>query len=173
MVEDIAIRSVFGRDSGIAGVTAAVAVATTLGLATPIHAQDAMEARIEALVPDLEVYIDSGMKAFDNPGSPSASSPATSSSMQRTSACGAKAGNRSTPRPSPGSARTWGYRWTLDGTVEVPFTPIFPYGFGAAGAINSTIEDLSHWVRFQLADGDFDRLGGKPRGDPGGARCGQ
>ncbi len=54
------------------------------------------------------------------------------------------------------SNRTWGYRWTPDGTVEVPFTPIFPYGFGGAGAINSTIEDLSRWVRLQLANGEFE-----------------
>jgi CubicO group peptidase (beta-lactamase class C family) len=52
--------------------------------------------------------------------------------------------------------RTWGYRWTPDGTVEVPFTPIFPYSFGAAGSINSTIEDLAHWVRLQLADGTYE-----------------
>jgi CubicO group peptidase (beta-lactamase class C family) len=52
--------------------------------------------------------------------------------------------------------RTWGYRWTPDGTVEVAFTPIFPYGFGGAGAINSTIEDMAHWVRLHLADGAFD-----------------
>ena len=51
---------------------------------------------------------------------------------------------------------TAGYRWTADGTVEVPFTPIFPYGFGAAGSINSTVEDLAHWVRLHLADGSFE-----------------
>ena len=51
---------------------------------------------------------------------------------------------------------TSGYRWTAEGTVEVPFTPIFPYGFGAAGAINSTVEDLAHWVRLHLADGSFE-----------------
>ena len=51
---------------------------------------------------------------------------------------------------------TAGYRWTAEGTVEVPFTPIFPYGFGAAGSINSTVEDLAHWVRLHLADGSFE-----------------
>ena len=51
---------------------------------------------------------------------------------------------------------TEGYRWTPQGTVEVPFTPIFPYGFGAAGAINSTIEDLGPWVRLHLANGKFE-----------------
>jgi CubicO group peptidase (beta-lactamase class C family) len=49
-----------------------------------------------------------------------------------------------------------GYRWTPGGTVEVPFTPVFPYGFGAAGAINSNIVDLSRWVRLHLADGMFE-----------------
>ncbi|MDQ6433022.1 serine hydrolase domain-containing protein [Mesorhizobium sp. LHD-90] len=51
---------------------------------------------------------------------------------------------------------TEGYRWTPQGSVEVPFTPIFPYGFGAAGAINSTIEDLGPWVRLHLANGKFE-----------------
>ncbi|WP_306752647.1 serine hydrolase [Paracoccus actinidiae] len=51
---------------------------------------------------------------------------------------------------------TAGYRWTAQGTVEVPFTPIFPYGFGAAGAINSTVEDMAKWVRLHLADGEFE-----------------
>ena len=32
------------------------------------RADPATDARIEALVPDLEAYIDAGMKAFDNPG---------------------------------------------------------------------------------------------------------
>ncbi|MFI0846803.1 serine hydrolase domain-containing protein [Mesorhizobium sp. IMUNJ 23232] len=51
---------------------------------------------------------------------------------------------------------TEGYRWTPQGSVEVPFTPLFPYGFGAAGAINSTIEDLGPWVRLHLANGKFE-----------------
>ena len=40
-----------------------------------------------------------------------------------------------------------GYRWTPDGTIEVPFTQLFPYDFGGAGDINSTIEDMARWVR--------------------------
>ena len=299
MVEDITIRSVFGRGSGIAGVTAAVAVAVTLGLAAPIHAQDAMEARIAALVPDLEAYIDSGMKAFDNPGlaigivsgdklvyargfgvrrkggepvdtatvfqigSTTKAFLATTiaiaadrkqlawddrvvdlypdfqledawvtrefrvfdllaqrsglppyandnfgmlgasddqkiyslryvdpvSSFRTTFAytnithilaqrivagqgdapdwdsvvrteifepLGMRDTSLTAEAIESAPNRTWGYRWTPDGTVEVPFTPIFPYGFGAAGAINSTIEDVSRWVRLQLADGEFE-----------------
>jgi hypothetical protein len=54
------------------------------------------------------------------------------------------------------SNRTWGHRWTPGGVVEVPFTPIFPYGFGGAGAINSTVDDLSRWVRLHLAGGTFE-----------------
>ena len=51
---------------------------------------------------------------------------------------------------------THGYRWTPDETVEVPFEPIFPYNFGAAGCINSNIEDMSRWVRLQLGEGSFE-----------------
>ena len=54
---------------------------------------------------------------------------------------------------------TRGYLWTPEGPVEVPFTPVFPYGFGGAGAINSTIDDMAKWVRLLLADGAFE---GKP-----------
>ena len=48
-----------------------------------------------------------------------------------------------------------GYRWTPSGTVEVPFTQLFPYNFGGAGNINSTIEDMAQWLRLQLAHGTF------------------
>ena len=49
-----------------------------------------------------------------------------------------------------------GYRWTPDGAIETPFTPIFPYHLGGAGDINSTVEDMARWVRLQLGDGAFD-----------------
>jgi CubicO group peptidase (beta-lactamase class C family) len=49
-----------------------------------------------------------------------------------------------------------GYRWAPDGTVEVPFTQLFPYDFGGAGDINSTIEDMARWVRLQLENGSFE-----------------
>ncbi len=49
-----------------------------------------------------------------------------------------------------------GYRWTPDGTIEVPFTQLFPYDFGGAGDINSTIEDMARWVRLQLGHGTFE-----------------
>jgi CubicO group peptidase (beta-lactamase class C family) len=50
-----------------------------------------------------------------------------------------------------------GYRWTPNGTIEVPFTQVFPYDFGGAGDINSTIEDMARWVRLQLGNGSFER----------------
>jgi CubicO group peptidase (beta-lactamase class C family) len=49
-----------------------------------------------------------------------------------------------------------GHRWTPVGTIEVPFEPLFPYGFGAAGNLNSTVEDLARWVRLQLGHGSFE-----------------
>jgi CubicO group peptidase (beta-lactamase class C family) len=49
-----------------------------------------------------------------------------------------------------------GYRWTPEDTVAVPFTQLFPYDFGGAGDINSTIEDTARWVRFQLSNGTFE-----------------
>jgi CubicO group peptidase (beta-lactamase class C family) len=49
-----------------------------------------------------------------------------------------------------------GYRWTPEGTVAVPFTQLFPYDFGGAGDINSTVEDTARWVRFQLSNGTFE-----------------
>ena len=55
---------------------------------------------------------------------------------------------------APNAAK--GYLWTPDGSTEVPFTEVFPYGFGAAGAINSNIEDMSGWLRLQLANGNFE-----------------
>lgn len=50
---------------------------------------------------------------------------------------------------------TIGHIWTAEGPIEVPFTPIFPYGFEGAGAINSTVDDMSEWLRLLLADGKF------------------
>ncbi|MGA7394666.1 MAG: serine hydrolase [Terrimicrobiaceae bacterium] len=49
-----------------------------------------------------------------------------------------------------------GYRWSPEGTTEVPFTQLFPYDFGGAGDINSTIEDMARWVRLQLGNGTFE-----------------
>jgi CubicO group peptidase (beta-lactamase class C family) len=49
-----------------------------------------------------------------------------------------------------------GHRWTPDGTIGVPLEPIFPYAGGAAGNLNSTIEDTARWVRLQLGNGSFE-----------------
>jgi CubicO group peptidase (beta-lactamase class C family) len=51
-----------------------------------------------------------------------------------------------------------GYLWSPSGSVEVPFTQIFPYDFGGAGDINSTVEDMAQWLRLQIGDGS---LGGR------------
>ncbi len=48
---------------------------------------------------------------------------------------------------------TVGHRYTPDGSIEVPFTPIFPYAFGGAGAINSSVNDLAPWVMLHLDRG--------------------
>lgn len=49
-----------------------------------------------------------------------------------------------------------GHRWTPEGTVEVPFTRIFPYPLAGTGDINSNVEDMARWVRMQLSNGTFD-----------------
>jgi CubicO group peptidase (beta-lactamase class C family) len=49
-----------------------------------------------------------------------------------------------------------GYRWAPSGTVEAPFSQIFPYDFGGAGDINSNVEDMARWVRLQLGAGAFE-----------------
>jgi hypothetical protein len=49
-----------------------------------------------------------------------------------------------------------GYLWSPSGSVEVPFTQIFPYDFGGAGDINSTVEDMAHWLRLQIGKGTLD-----------------
>ncbi|MGH6826289.1 serine hydrolase [Methyloceanibacter sp.] len=49
-----------------------------------------------------------------------------------------------------------GHRWTPQGSIEVPFTPIFPYHLDGAGDINTNVEDMARWVRFQLGNGTFE-----------------
>lgn len=48
-----------------------------------------------------------------------------------------------------------GHRWSPTGSVAIPFSPLFPYPFGPAGDINSSVEDCAHWVRLQLGNGSF------------------
>jgi CubicO group peptidase (beta-lactamase class C family) len=54
---------------------------------------------------------------------------------------------------SAAANRAEGYRYTVDGSVEVPFVELSPYENDGAGAINSTIEDMAKWVSLQLAGG--------------------
>jgi len=49
-----------------------------------------------------------------------------------------------------------GHRWAPQGTTEVPLDEIFPYVYGGAGDINSSIEDVERWVRMQLGNGTFE-----------------
>jgi hypothetical protein len=45
-----------------------------------------------------------------------------------------------------------GYRYTAEGSVEVPFENS-PYNYDGAGDINSNIEDMAKWVTLQLGGG--------------------
>jgi CubicO group peptidase (beta-lactamase class C family) len=49
-----------------------------------------------------------------------------------------------------------GFRWTPQGSIEVPFTPIFPYHLEGAGDINTNVEDMARWIRLQLGNGAFE-----------------
>jgi CubicO group peptidase (beta-lactamase class C family) len=49
-----------------------------------------------------------------------------------------------------------GHRYTVDGSVEVPFEQFWPYDGDGAGDINSNIEDMAKWVSLQLANGALD-----------------
>jgi CubicO group peptidase (beta-lactamase class C family) len=49
-----------------------------------------------------------------------------------------------------------GSRWTPQGSIEVPFTPIFPYHLDGAGDINTNVEDMARWIRLQLGNGAFE-----------------
>ena len=46
-----------------------------------------------------------------------------------------------------------GHVWTPEAASPVGFSPIFPYGFGAAGDINTTARSLVKWLRLQINDG--------------------
>ena len=49
-----------------------------------------------------------------------------------------------------------GHRYTVDGSVEVPFEQLSPYDVDGAGDINSNIEDMAKWVSLQLGNGALD-----------------
>lgn len=45
---------------------------------------------------------------------------------------------------------------TVNGKVKKIATGPFPYSFGPAGALNSNLHDMAHWVRMQLGNGEFE-----------------
>jgi hypothetical protein len=49
-----------------------------------------------------------------------------------------------------------GHRYTVDGSVEVPFEQLWPYDGDGASDINSNIEDMARWISLQLAGGALD-----------------
>ncbi|MGU3492695.1 serine hydrolase [Xanthobacteraceae bacterium A53D] len=49
-----------------------------------------------------------------------------------------------------------GHTWATKGSVEIPFDPSFPYSLGPAGNMNSTLEDMTRWMRLHLANGAFE-----------------
>jgi CubicO group peptidase (beta-lactamase class C family) len=49
-----------------------------------------------------------------------------------------------------------GHRYTVDGSVDVPFEQLSPYDMDGAGDINSNIEDMAKWISLQLAGGTLD-----------------
>ena len=73
--------------------------------ASGLRAQEAADALIGKLVPELEAYIRAGMKAFDDPGLAIGIVAATGWSMPRASASRRKGGEPVDTRPSSRSAR--------------------------------------------------------------------
>src|SRR5262249_29046402 len=65
---------------------------------------------------------------------------------------GLKASTYSVAAITAAADHAQGYRYTADGSVEVPFED-FPYNYDGAGDINSNIEDMAKWVSLQLAGG--------------------
>ncbi|HEY0143977.1 MAG TPA: serine hydrolase [Thermoanaerobaculia bacterium] len=55
------------------------------------------------------------------------------------------------------SDRAAGHRWDSDRGQVSPQRPIETQTLGAGGAIKSTARDMANWIRFQLADGFFDK----------------
>jgi CubicO group peptidase (beta-lactamase class C family) len=57
--------------------------------------------------------------------------------------------------PDHAEGHIWWMAQGTSRTTTVPFTPIFPYRFGGAGDINSTVEDLLKWFYLQTHDGKY------------------
>ena len=49
-----------------------------------------------------------------------------------------------------------GHRWTGDAAVAIPFDPVFPYALGPAGNLNSSVDDMTKWVRMLVGRGSFE-----------------
>jgi CubicO group peptidase (beta-lactamase class C family) len=49
-----------------------------------------------------------------------------------------------------------GHRWTGDAAVAIPFDPVFPYALGPAGNLNSSVDDMTKWVRTLVGRGSFE-----------------
>ncbi len=48
-----------------------------------------------------------------------------------------------------------GHRWTEQGSVPAPFHAEFPYSFGPAGDINTSVTEYARWLRLLLGKGEF------------------
>jgi CubicO group peptidase (beta-lactamase class C family) len=49
-----------------------------------------------------------------------------------------------------------GHRWTGEAAVAVPFDGVFPYVLGPAGSFNSSVDDMTKWVRTLVGRGSFE-----------------
>ena len=49
-----------------------------------------------------------------------------------------------------------GHRFDGNGAVAIPFDPSFPYSLGPAGNINSSVDDMTKWVRTLVGRGSFE-----------------
>ena len=49
-----------------------------------------------------------------------------------------------------------GHRFDGNGAVAIPFDPSFPYILGPAGNINSSVDDMTKWVRTLVGRGTFE-----------------
>jgi CubicO group peptidase (beta-lactamase class C family) len=49
-----------------------------------------------------------------------------------------------------------GHRWTGEAAVAIPFDPVFPYALGPAGNLNSSVDDMTKWVRMLVGGGSFE-----------------
>jgi hypothetical protein len=67
-IAEASTESISLRPSQRCSAVAALLMAAAVGFGGPGVAQDSMETKVEALVPDLEAYVENGMREFDLPG---------------------------------------------------------------------------------------------------------